>query len=54
MMRTPRQRLAATLDAAAKAPPGAVWEAIARDLMRKAAAELRRAETPQQEPREPI
>lgn len=43
-IRTPRQRLAATLDHAAAAPRSSFWEATARDLMRKAAAELRLAD----------
>lgn len=45
MMRTPRQRLAATLEHAASAPRSAVWEATARDLMRSAATSLRDADT---------
>lgn len=44
-VRTKRQRLADTLDATAKAPGGAFWEGTARDLMRKAAEELRQQDT---------
>lgn len=53
MMRTPRQRLAATLEHAASAPRSAVWEATARQLMRSAAEELRRVDTQKPTSQEP-